>query len=180
MFTVTLVLLIFISVELHRPPSCLVPGAGLGRLALEISSLGTAIKLLIKNWAKILWELLRYFLMFVFFFLTLNRFCKPGEWVLILHADLFKFHPEPVWQYIKYKLHTSYSLFILHNANISILTSTQEANEWTIYPWIHSNCNSLSDNDQLRAVSFPDIHPSRYLLSHSHVYHISVAIDYER
>ena len=48
MFTVTLVLLIFISVELHRPPSCLVPGAGLGRLALEISSLGTAIKLLIK------------------------------------------------------------------------------------------------------------------------------------
>jgi len=29
----------------QRPPSCLVPGAGLGRLALEISSLGTAIKL---------------------------------------------------------------------------------------------------------------------------------------
>ena len=115
------------------------------------------------------------------YFLTLNRFCKPGEWVLILHADLFKFHPEPVWRSIKYKLCASYSLFILHNANdISFLTSTQEANEWTIYPWIHSNCNSLSDNDQLRAVSFPDIHPSRYLLSHSHVYHISVAIDYER
>uniref|UniRef100_A0A452ZJ14 Uncharacterized protein n=1 Tax=Aegilops tauschii subsp. strangulata TaxID=200361 RepID=A0A452ZJ14_AEGTS len=38
--------------------------------------------------------------------------------------------------------------------------STQEANEWTIYPWIHNNCNSLSDKDQLRAVSFPDIHPS--------------------
>ncbi|EMS47549.1 hypothetical protein TRIUR3_27033 [Triticum urartu] len=63
-----------------RPPSCLVPGAGLGRLALEISSLGTVC--------------------------------------------------------------------------------TQEANEWTIYPWIHNNCNSLSDKDQLRAVSFPDIHPS--------------------
>jgi hypothetical protein len=111
----------------------------------------------------------------LYFFLTLNRFCKPGEWVLILHADLFKFHPEPVWQSNKYKLHTSYLLlFILYNANdISILTSTQEAKEWTIYPWIHSNCNSLSDNDQLRPVSFPDIHPSRYLLSH--VYHISIA-----
>ncbi|KAL9336020.1 hypothetical protein Peur_070508 [Populus x canadensis] len=37
---------------------------------------------------------------------------------------------------------------------------TQNAGEWTIYPWIHSNCNSLSDSDQLRPVSFPDIHPA--------------------
>ena len=49
------------------------------------------------------------------YFLTLNRFCKPGEWVLILHADLFKFHPEPVWQSIKYKLQPAiyYSYFIM-------------------------------------------------------------------
>jgi hypothetical protein len=56
-------------------------------------------------------------------------------------------------------------LFILRTANdLTIFISTQEANEWSIYPWIHSNCNSLSDNDQLRPVSFPDIHPSRCLL----------------
>lgn len=43
--------------------------------------------------------------------------------------------------------------------------STQTAREWTIYPWIHSNCNSLSDNDQLRPVTFPDMHPARYSYS---------------
>ncbi|KAM0884896.1 hypothetical protein ACQ4PT_030707 [Festuca glaucescens] len=82
-----------------RPPSCLVPGAGLGRLALEISSLG---------------------------------FVSQGN-------------------------EFSYYMMICSNF---ILNHTQEANECTIYPWIHSNCNSLSDNDQLRPVSFPDIHPS--------------------
>lgn len=82
-----------------RPPSCLVPGAGLGRLALEISSLG---------------------------------FVSQGN-------------------------EFSYYMMICSSF---ILNHTQEANEWTIYPWIHNNCNSLSDKDQLRAVSFPDIHPS--------------------
>lgn len=42
--------------------------------------------------------------------------------------------------------------------------STQSIDEWTIYPWIHSNCNSLSDEDQLRPVSIPDILPARYCL----------------
>ncbi|KAF0925252.1 hypothetical protein E2562_015966 [Oryza meyeriana var. granulata] len=83
----------------ERPPSCLVPGAGLGRLALEISTLG---------------------------------FVSQGN-------------------------EFSYYMMICSSF---ILNHTQEANEWTIYPWIHGNCNSLSDNDQLRAVSFPDIHPS--------------------
>ncbi|XP_014621847.1 carnosine N-methyltransferase isoform X3 [Glycine max] len=41
-----------------------------------------------------------------------------------------------------------------------ILNHSQTAGEWTIYPWIHSNCNSLSDSDQLRPVSIPDIHPA--------------------
>ncbi|KAF6142038.1 hypothetical protein GIB67_038006 [Kingdonia uniflora] len=41
-----------------------------------------------------------------------------------------------------------------------ILYQTDTAGEWTIYPWVHSNCNSLSDNDQLRPVSFPDILPT--------------------
>ncbi|KAG8068068.1 hypothetical protein GUJ93_ZPchr0005g16332 [Zizania palustris] len=83
----------------QRPPSCLVPGAGLGRLALEISCLG---------------------------------FVSQGN-------------------------EFSYYMMICSSY---ILNHTQEANEWTIYPWIHSNCNSLSDNDQLRPVLFPDIHPS--------------------
>lgn len=43
-----------------------------------------------------------------------------------------------------------------------LFISCRTAGEWTIYPWIHSNCNSLSDDDQLRPVSIPDIHPARY------------------
>jgi len=41
-----------------------------------------------------------------------------------------------------------------------ILNHAETAEQWTIYPWIHSNCNSLSDSDQLRPVSIPDIHPA--------------------
>ncbi|XP_068654369.1 uncharacterized protein [Aristolochia californica] len=82
-----------------RPPSCLVPGAGLGRLALEISRLG-----------------------FI---------CQGNEF--------------------------SYYMMICSSF---ILNNSETAGEWTIYPWIHSNCNSLSDNDQLRPITFPDIHPA--------------------
>ncbi|KAL0008556.1 hypothetical protein SO802_010058 [Lithocarpus litseifolius] len=85
--------------ETSSPPSCLVPGAGLGRLALEISCLG---------------------------------FISQGN-------------------------EFSYYMMICSSF---ILNHTQTAGEWTIYPWIHSNCNSLSDNDQLRPVSIPDIHPA--------------------
>ncbi|XP_022896775.1 carnosine N-methyltransferase-like isoform X1 [Olea europaea var. sylvestris] len=81
------------------PHSCLVPGAGLGRLALEISCLG---------------------------------FISQGN-------------------------EFSYYMMICSSF---ILNHTQTAEEWTIYPWVHSNCNSLSDSDQLRPVSFPDIHPA--------------------
>ncbi|KAL0897165.1 hypothetical protein Bca101_081126 [Brassica carinata] len=81
------------------PPSCLVPGAGLGRLALEISCLG---------------------------------FISQGN-------------------------EFSYYMMICSSF---ILNYAQVPGEWTIYPWIHSNCNSLSDNDQLRPLSIPDIHPA--------------------
>lgn len=81
------------------PPSCLVPGAGLGRLALEISCLG---------------------------------FKSQGN-------------------------EFSYYMMICSSF---ILNQTQAIGEWTIHPWIHSNCNSLSDADQLRPVSIPDIHPA--------------------
>ncbi|CAH2059817.1 unnamed protein product [Thlaspi arvense] len=81
------------------PPACLVPGAGLGRLALEISCLG---------------------------------FMSQGN-------------------------EFSYYMMICSSF---ILNYAQMPCEWTIYPWIHSNCNSLSDNDQLRPVAIPDIHPA--------------------
>lgn len=83
----------------ESPPACLVPGAGLGRLALEISCLG---------------------------------FISQGN-------------------------EFSYYMMICSSF---ILNYSQTAGEWTIYPWIHSNCNSLSDSDQLRPVSIPDIHPA--------------------
>ncbi|XP_057754065.1 uncharacterized protein LOC130973518 [Arachis stenosperma] len=83
----------------ESPPACLVPGAGLGRLALEISCLG---------------------------------FVSQGN-------------------------EFSYYMMICSSF---ILNHSQTVDEWTIYPWIHSNCNSVSDNDQLRPVSLPDIHPA--------------------
>ncbi|KAM5580228.1 hypothetical protein ABKV19_009794 [Rosa sericea] len=83
----------------ESPPACLVPGAGLGRLALEISCRG---------------------------------FISQGN-------------------------EFSYYMMICSSF---ILNACQTAGEWTIYPWIHSNCNSLSDDDQLRPVSIPDIHPA--------------------
>ncbi|XP_057461156.1 uncharacterized protein LOC130751586 [Actinidia eriantha] len=83
----------------ESPPACLVPGAGLGRLALEISCLG---------------------------------FISQGN-------------------------EFSYYMMICSSF---ILNHTQTTEEWTICPWIHSNCNSFSDNDQLRPVSVPDIHPA--------------------
>lgn len=83
----------------ESPPACLVPGAGLGRLALEISCLG---------------------------------FISEGN-------------------------EFSYYMMICSSF---ILNHSQTVGEWTIYPWIHSNCNSLSDSDQLRPVSIPDIHPA--------------------
>ncbi|KAK9924262.1 hypothetical protein M0R45_032642 [Rubus argutus] len=83
----------------ESPPTCLVPGAGLGRLALEISCRG---------------------------------FISQGN-------------------------EFSYYMMICSSF---ILNDCRTAGEWTIYPWIHSNCNSLSDDDQLRPVSIPDIHPA--------------------
>ncbi|CAK9870452.1 unnamed protein product [Sphagnum jensenii] len=82
----------------ESPPSCLVPGAGLGRLACEISRLG---------------------------------FITQGN---------------------------EFSYYMLMCSSF-ILNQTQAPLEWTLYPWIHSNCNSLTNEDQLRAVQFPDLHP---------------------
>ncbi|KAH7285708.1 hypothetical protein KP509_33G042200 [Ceratopteris richardii] len=82
----------------ERPPCCVVPGAGLSRLACEISCLGFA--------------------------------CQGNEF--------------------------SYYMLICSNF---ILNVTQAPLEWAIHPWIHSNCNMISDAIQLQTVYFPDLHP---------------------
>lgn len=57
---------------------------------------------------------------------------------------------------------------------VCLIISSQSAGEWTIYPWVHSNCNSLSDSDQLRPVLIPDIHPARYPYSLFTFFHVCV------
>ena len=37
-------------------------------------------------------------------------------------------------------------------ASAYILNMSEEEEQWEIYPWLHSNCNQLSDADQLRSV----------------------------
>lgn len=81
-----------------KPPCCLVPGAGLARLACEISRLG---------------------------------FVSQGN---------------------------EFSYYMLICSSF-ILNNTQAPLEWVIHPWIHSNCNMISIENQLRPVYFPDLHP---------------------
>ncbi|KAK9823700.1 hypothetical protein WJX72_004761 [[Myrmecia] bisecta] len=84
------------------PPRVLVPGAGLGRLCLEIAKLG---------------------------------FEAEGN---------------------------EFSYFMLLTSSF-LLNHTYEANQFTIFPWALSNCNQLTDADQLRPVTVPDIVPGDML-----------------
>ena len=34
-----------------------------------------------------------------------------------------------------------------------VLNNTERAEQWTVFPWMHSNCNQKSIADQLRGVS---------------------------
>eukprot|EP00195_Chlamydomonas_chlamydogama_P011198 CAMPEP_0202895146 /NCGR_PEP_ID=MMETSP1392-20130828/4405_1 /ASSEMBLY_ACC=CAM_ASM_000868 /TAXON_ID=225041 /ORGANISM="Chlamydomonas chlamydogama, Strain SAG 11-48b" /LENGTH=436 /DNA_ID=CAMNT_0049580059 /DNA_START=74 /DNA_END=1384 /DNA_ORIENTATION=- len=52
-----------------------------------------------------------------------------------------------------------FSYFMLLTSSF-LLNCTAEAEQYTLYPWLHSNCNSLSDADQLRGVAVPDKHPT--------------------
>lgn len=38
-------------------------------------------------------------------------------------------------------------------ASSFILNHTQQVEQWAIHPWLHTNCNQLSDADQLREVT---------------------------
>ncbi|ELU06434.1 hypothetical protein CAPTEDRAFT_141416 [Capitella teleta] len=52
-----------------------------------------------------------------------------------------------------------FSLFMLFASHF-VLNKCTEVNSLTLYPWIHQFSNNLSSNDQIRAVTFPDINPS--------------------
>ncbi|THU61846.1 hypothetical protein C4D60_Mb07t27560 [Musa balbisiana] len=164
-----------------RPPCCLVPGAGLGRLALEISCLGFVSQ----------GNEFSYYMMICSSFI-LNYTQVVGEWTIYpwIHSNCNSLsdsdqlrsvsfpdiHPSrppcclvPGAGLGRLALEISCLGFVSQGNEFSyymmicssfILNYTQVVGEWTIYPWIHSNCNSLSDSDQLRSVSFPDIHPS--------------------
>ncbi|KAF4399820.1 hypothetical protein G4B88_021034 [Cannabis sativa] len=115
----------------ESPPACLVPGAGLGRLALEISRLG--------------------------FISQGNEF---SYYMMICSSFILnKYESDYTQIYMIFKLWCIFLHFIDENVLLGVC-STEDAGEWKIYPWIHSNCNSLSDSDQLRPVSIPDIHPA--------------------
>ncbi|KXZ56943.1 hypothetical protein GPECTOR_1g850 [Gonium pectorale] len=86
----------------HRPPRVLIPGAGLGRLCVDVAALGYE--------------------------------AQGNEF--------------------------SYYMLL---ASSFILNSTTEVGQYTIHPWIHSNCNHLTDADQLRAVPVPDVVPGEAL-----------------
>jgi len=82
----------------NSPPRILVPGAGLGRLCLDIASLGFEVQ---------------------------------GN---------------------------EFSYFMLLCSSF-VLNHTLEANQWTIFPWVHNSNNNISDEDQLRAVPVPEVCP---------------------
>lgn len=50
-------------------------------------------------------------------------------------------------------------------ASSYMLNKTTAANNWTVYPWVHSNLNHLRDSDQLRGVTIPDLCPADALHS---------------
>ncbi|GLC38668.1 hypothetical protein PLESTB_000458200 [Pleodorina starrii] len=51
-----------------------------------------------------------------------------------------------------------FSYFMLL-ASSFILNHTSEVAQFTVHPWLHSNCNHLTDADQLRPVAVPDVVP---------------------
>ncbi|GIL86828.1 hypothetical protein Vretifemale_15031 [Volvox reticuliferus] len=51
-----------------------------------------------------------------------------------------------------------FSYFMLL-ASSFILNHTSERHQFTVHPWMHTNCNHLTDADQLRAVPVPDVLP---------------------
>lgn len=52
-----------------------------------------------------------------------------------------------------------FSYFMLLTAAF-LLNSTGAAEQWTVHPWVHLTCNNVTNEDQLRGVTVPDVLPS--------------------
>eukprot|EP00899_Mesostigma_viride_P019572 jgi/Mesvir1/27616/Mv07349-RA.1 len=52
-----------------------------------------------------------------------------------------------------------FSYFIMMCSNF-ILNHSEAANQWALYPWIHTNNNHLSDANQCRPVGIPNVLPA--------------------
>lgn len=52
-----------------------------------------------------------------------------------------------------------FSYFMLITAAF-MLNATACVEQWTVHPWLHLTCNNLTDADQLRGVSVPDVVPA--------------------
>ena len=53
-----------------------------------------------------------------------------------------------------------FSLFMLFTSNF-ILNKCKAVNSFKIHPYIHNFCNNISNKDQLKAITFPDIDPNQ-------------------
>ncbi|KAI8463769.1 MAG: N2227-like protein-domain-containing protein [Monoraphidium minutum] len=51
-----------------------------------------------------------------------------------------------------------FSYFMLMGCSF-MLNHAACRDQWTVHPWLHSNLNHLTDADQLRPVTVPDVHP---------------------
>ncbi|XP_047513838.1 carnosine N-methyltransferase [Pieris napi] len=60
-----------------------------------------------------------------------------------------------------------FSLFMLFASNF-LLNKCHEANEYTVYPWVHQYVNHMTSEHQVTQATFPDIPPS------SHQSHFSI------
>ena len=54
-----------------------------------------------------------------------------------------------------------------------ILNNTERAEQWTVFPWMHSNCNQKSIADQLRGVSLLLIIPVLFYFLEERMYLLS-------
>ncbi|XP_052806111.1 carnosine N-methyltransferase-like [Mya arenaria] len=52
-----------------------------------------------------------------------------------------------------------FSLYMLFSSNF-VLNKCKEINNYTLYPWVHQWTNNLRNEDQVRAITFPDVDTS--------------------
>ena len=52
-----------------------------------------------------------------------------------------------------------FSLFMLFASNF-VLNKCKDVDMFTLYPWVHQFCNNKRTEDQIRAITFPDVRPA--------------------